>query len=1090
MAPSRTPSPSPSDEGSAASPTLLTPRSKIKALLAAVDDSDDEVITRFTRKAQPAKTNSTTASPAKDALDTASTDGETEDEEVVFKPRGRMVARMLTAQTDGEADGDDEQEGETARDRVRRLLSKKAASPVAEATENDPRTRTETVSPPRSSRATSEAASAPYTPNNGGRDGLFVSPSPEISSRARPDASDSENNLPTNPGANARFLALVAKKREERLAREAEQKRLKAERAAAAQRQSSKNQSSTLSEDDVSGSDEDGSRKLTQQARPTRKASKKAIEEMHRETQRMSRNMQLTHEARTKKKITKSSLFARFNYKPEGWEEEEAQKGEVVEAQATSSSPARRTDAEVDTPPTSPAPDMGEAGKLHELETQIQTTDADVFAPIETMAEDDYSAQQEEDLPPFPEPRKDKGKGKAIEEPILVENAPVQVPKVIRPLRILPPKNITKTTHIALDSDSDSDLEILPTLPPQTSKQQKLDSIFARIPEKQSREPHSLLTLRALAHLTSPGKQRLAKNAKPSMTATELGMTLQQRARQQAAREREERLNELRARGVVVQTAEEKEKENALMEDLMEKARLEAEEIARREKKARKKAGKGDGDEEEGDDSEDSDWEEEKEKFKEQMEGSGDEEEMEGEEAEFSGSEEDDGEDDDEVEGSEEEEAAEQKLGNTLIDGEAEESDTEEDEGAIIPSSQPEISNGVDTLMLDDDEEASGPTTHYRRRAQHMVVSDDEDEDDERPVPPTPAMLHIQSPAPRQTPGMLHTESPAARLGTSPMAPPSVLRSATKTFIPGLPVAAGGPAGLGLTQIFQGTMDDSQSQQLEDTQVFDGPPTFDAAQDSLTFLRKLPRPEPPVFAPTFDEESQEIVRDSQTQVAPSQEVSQTQAISQAVDLHFSQTEVHGFDSMLDPLATQMSHFQPTQDVGFQDMTPIQGRYFEPPPSTVDTVIVERPVTDIVAESPVAKKKGRLVRRTEIVDDADQEGDTHVGPTEPQEDYNISNNLFDVMRKASKKLVKPVDDFDKKKSAAKEMVEEQAEESEDEYAGLGGASDDESGGEDDALVKAMIDDEEGKDVDESKLAALFAYVLCLTLGVTVLTCHLQ
>ena len=94
-------------------------------------------------------------------------------------------------------------------------------------------------------------------------------------------------------------------------------------------------------------------------------------------------------------------------------------------------------------------------------------------------------------------------------------------------------------------------------------------------------------------------------------------------------------------------------------------------------------------------------------------------------------------------------------------------------------------------------------------------------------------------------------------------------------------------------------------------------------------------------------------------------------------------------------------------------------------------------------------------------------------TEAAEDLNITANVFDVMQKASKKKEIVVDEFDKKKSKAKEMVHEQADESEDEYAGLGGASDDESAGEEDEYVKEIIDDEGGKDVDESKLAAFFA-----------------
>jgi mediator of replication checkpoint protein 1 len=228
----------------------------------------------------------------------------------------------------------------------------------------------------------------------------------------------------------------------------------------------------------------------------------------------------------------------------------------------------------------------------------------------------------------------------------------------------------------------------------------------------------------------------------------------------------------------------------------------------------------------------------------------------------------------------------------------------------------------------------------------------------------------------------------------------------------------------------------------------------------------------------MNDDTREIVKDSQTQISQIPESPLTGGVPQSVHLHFSQSQVHSFDSMLQyPTATQFSEFpEPTQDAGFQAMSPIKGRFVELVPSTIDTVIVEQlQPFDLVTESPVAKKKGKLCRRAELTGTPEDEQDDNskVAASMDPDDLDISTSVFDVMRKASKKKEAAVDEFDKKKSAAKEMVEEQAEESEDEYAGLGGASDDESGGEDDALVKAIIDDEGGKDVDESKLAAFYA-----------------
>jgi mediator of replication checkpoint protein 1 len=819
----------------------------------------------------------------------------------------------------------------------------------------------------------------------------------------------------------------------------------------------------------VEYSDDDGGRKLTQQARPTRKASKKALEEMHRETQRMSRNMQLAHEARTKKKITKSDLFARFNYKPAGFVENEI----VEQARPTSSSSVPRTDTEMkDTPPTSPISHTSNARKL----TDIADDGGNSYAGDTNMT----GINSEEDIPTLkdalsrsikssPPPlvtRPDKGKGRAFEEP---ESLPTDLSVLqtteqtldTAPIQVRPPKVALRTT--LADNDSDSDLEIVSN---QTPIRRTKESIFDRIPAKQARESHSLQALRMLAHVISPGKQPKGRNVKPSLTATELQMSLQRRARQQAMREREERLQSLRDKGVIVQTAEEREKEIAEMEDLMAKARREGEEIMKRERDAAKREKKAKGEVDPlGESSDDEEWEEEKEKFAEQVSASGSESDGD-DEGDASEEEEDDEEEDEDAMSIDEEEAdlAPSKSADTLIDNEASESDTAEEDGdmsehdasADFIDDRDEVSDNAHN----DEEEPSN--IQARRRTKHLVVSDDEEEQN----------INIRS-------SMLpHTESPLPRNGESPKVPPSVLRSATKTFIPGLTVA--GPAGLGLTQIFAGTMDDSQIQASEGSPTVQSQPApdFDTAQDSLAFLRNLSGPELPVFEPTMDEESQDIVRDSQTQVSQVPESPLTGATSQAIHLHFSQSQIHGFDSTPQkPSATQFSEFpEPTQDTGFQAISPIKGRFVELPPSTIDTVILQQtPVPDRVDDSQIAKKKGKLRRRNEMtIPSDDEQGETTNAPAAEQVDeFEISANIFDVMRKASKRKETEVDDFDKKKSGAKEMVQEQAEESEDEYAGLGGASDDDSEGEEDAYVKEIIDDEGGKDADERQLAAFYA-----------------
>jgi mediator of replication checkpoint protein 1 len=927
-----------------------------------------------------------------------------DDEDLLIQPRGRLAARMVAEDSETE-----QQPKESARDRVRRMLMSKANTARMSLSEAKD-TQSEDEDVPVPSRRRKAIASKASTPRSSPpkRGGLFVSPSPEKSNAHAAD-SDSDSDLPADVPAmtaNERFMALVEKKRQERLAKEEKEQREKKEAAQKRLKQAAQ-YSRILEDDDLSGSEEDdGGRRLTQQARPTRKASKKALEDMHRETQRMARNMQLAHQPKTKKKITKSSLFAKFNYKPEGFMED------GVADSAPSSSP-RRTDPEIhDTPPTSPSspppydkvPEIESQQPQQPEESRLDDDDDDELPSLEDVTSGEYKA------PSPPRTIIDKGKGKAIEQP----SPPAKQPLFTqRPIRVIPPKVIKKPAFIG--DDSDSDLEIIP--------KSKKDTIFDRIPQQQDQQSHSLHTLRMLAHLTSPGKQAPKKNARSSMTASELQLSLQQRARQQAAREREERLHDLKARGIIVQTAEERNNEMAEVEDLMAKARREADEIAKEEKAAGKKERQANGEEMFDDSSADEDYEEIDHLSKSSQAGS------------ENGDESDDSEREDEFdeEELEDSESVDRYLtvANPLFGQDASESETAEDDQDMIMD---EDAGG----MINDEEEL--PMVQNRRRAKN-VISDDEDDD-----------------LPAHSPTNLHTDSPAKTAS----APGSVLRSAKKTFIPGLPVA--GPAGLSLTQIFAGTMDESQDFDNGSTQS--PSQRIDTEQDSLAFLRNFPAPDLPSFRPTMDEDSQDFMVDRIPESQP------TQAETQGIQLSFSQSQVHGFDSLVES-ASQFSEFpEATQDLGFQYMSPIQGRFAAPPQSTVDTVLLQNsPTPESNQETPIVKKKGKLMRRLQAPVLSDDE-EPEQAEAEREDEFEITANVFDVMRKASKKKTAVADDFDKKKSAAKEMVQEQADESEDEYAGLGGASDDESGEEDDALVREMIDDNT-KNVDESKLAAFYA-----------------
>jgi mediator of replication checkpoint protein 1 len=1049
---------SPGNDSSPSSPVQLTPNSKVKALLAAFDDNSDEEAGSSSAKAKLSSIitkKATTKSPLPDAdaqhiksppqePEKDSSEDEDGEEDDIIRPVGRMAARMHMNEDNSEPEVEKEKEADDARERVRTLLMTKSKTPEPVASdkdsENNDNSDASIVQRKRKVRVPRRGTPASSPERRSASPALFVSPTKSAGPAS--DSSDADE-LPPNPLENERFKALVEKKRQERLekeAREAEEKAKKTEER--------RKQAAMLEEDDVN--DDFVEQRLAQQSKPTRKAGKKAIERMAQETQRLSRNTQLAHQPKTKKKITKVDLFKVFNFRAAGSAEEEK-----PEDGPTSSSPAPHSDVEMhETPPTSPASHGSDNEKPAVTASDQATSDTLLKAKNQPQTEGDEELPTLEEALASSSPKAlDKGKGKAIEEDLQEPKIEKKLLLKQRPVRIRPP--VIANGKASAADDSDSDLEILTAKTPDARKK-KLDNIFDRIPAKQAKESHSLQALKMLAHLKSPGKQNLGRNQKPSLTTTELQFSLQHRARQQAAREREERLEALKAKGVIVQTAEEREKALAEVEDLMAKARREGEEIRRKEKAAAKKERREKGEEDPlADSSDDEDWKEGKDTI-EELSGSGSEDEDE-EPSDASG----DGDDEENEEDDEEEDEyghdqAEAAAKNPIFDDEAEETDDDEAEAKL--SAEEDMAE-AGNLEEDEEDEHLPVNQQIRRARKSNVISDDEDDDEANPTVETASRTNLST--------LLNTESP--------IAPNSVLRSATKTFIPGLTVA--GPAGLGLTQIFAGTMDESQIDAYDEAST--APNSISKAgtkQNSLAFLRGLPAPDLPPFVPTMEDDSQDVVVDSQPGAGNTAESQSADTLTQRLQLCFSQSQVHGFDSIVDHAATQFTEFpEATQDAGFQCMTPIRGRFVEPPPSTVDTVVMgQESAPQPLVGTPLVKKKGKLLRRAQVAAFSDEEDTRDAADSnEDEDDFEISANVFDVMRKASKKKEVVMDEFDKKTSKAKEMVHEQAEESEDEYAGLGGASDDGSDGEEDEYVKEMIDDEVVKDMDKSKLAAFFA-----------------
>jgi mediator of replication checkpoint protein 1 len=812
----------------------------------------------------------------------------------------------------------------------------------------------------------------------------FASPTLFVSSPVRPSPSkatdrgaESDRDLPALK--SDRFKALVERKRQEREAREAAEEARKAERRA--QHDKLTSELGELDSDGGNGSsitDDEGGRQLTQKARPSRKASKKAIEDMNRETQRMARNMQLAHEAKTRKRITKNVMFERFNFHPDG----------QPEPKTTSSSRPGTPTSDTEMKDADTAPSSPPTARKDITEDTIQQTPPEAEGADEELPSVDELALQT--------PTLDKGKGKAVEVDSNQEQQPAAKPK--RQIRVKMPMPVNR---VALD-DSDDELQVTRTT------KDKLLEVFEKVPLNKAKESHSLHALRALAQLKSPGQNRKQRSRDSGMTEAELHLNLRQRVRQQAVLERERRMEELKAQGIVIQSAEEHEREKQEVENmLLAKAREEDRRLMQEERAAAKKEAleNGTADPLAWDDSEDED-------FVGSMKGE-DDADVEASEIELSGSE-------DEADEEEEEEDEQEGKDNPMLEAEAEE-DMEDaaTEAAVILT---------DPLPAEDDDEAQLPSMSRRRgRNLNAVLSDDEDDVVE--ATPKPQRVTHTSPA------VLATDSPAA--------PGSVLRSAKKTFIPGLPVESGGPAGLGLTQIFAGTMDDSQSQMTPAR----GPtqsmmPDFDHFPDSNFSARSEAR---------------------QDKLGPQNE--DTQTSTQGVKFDLTQSQIRRLDSLLAAPETQASEMiEPSQDGGFQEHTPLLDRFAAgTPTSTVQTVVLDRSGTNTQPVDSPLVQRGRFRRKLDVI----QESKASQSPSAP----TAFNALKDAAEKQKKR--EQQEDFDRKKSKAKEMVQEQADESEDEYAGLGGADGEDSDDDSVASVQEMIDDEAGNDKDKAKIAAFYA-----------------
>lgn len=967
-----------SASAAANSPEMLTPGKKIKAMLAAFDsDSDSETENAVkqnknaTSSNSPPKTNTNLTTRAF-AVDSDHDDEGDEDEDIIM-PRGRMAARLQGGATDNHERSTTQAPAESAFERVSKTFRSEkegqndtrpdSADDEAVSSDDDlpaagPRRRAQNAGVTRdedgdSIRSLSRARS--YSP-------LFMS-SPTKSQKGDGEQREAPNSADEEgaPKRNHRFLELVAKKRKER----EEKERIEAEKRAAKAKERETIDNSNLFTDGESEDDgNSGRKKAAKQPRPARKAGKKALEEMNRETQRMSRNMQLAHEAKTKKKITKESFFARFNFmQPQGQTAPE-QPGEnsstTAESQNSSDVEAHK---DKETPQTSPviSPADDSTKIQHQQEQEI----------LPTLDELMSSATRE--APKSPR--------KVTENETTRLNTELSnVKKGKLPVRVAPARVRLSREQVARhqkDDSSDDDLEII-TSP---AKCRRI-AAFENLPARNVQEPPSMFTLKALAQLTSPSR-------KSTMNSAELSANLLYQAKQQAGKERKERIEELRAKGIVIETAAERAAFEDEVENLVEKARQEGEEIAKQERAAAKRENGVD-----DDDDDDSDFELSGSEDGGEGEGEGDadpeeDEEMDDEEME-----------DEEMEDEEEGEGAEADKKENLIDSEAGELDDDESKDEV--AAKPPL------------EAMDIPTQRRKRRTR--VVSDDEDEEADQ-APKTPA---------------------------KPINP--FVNSVERPSIPVKP----SEATMSLTQAFAGTLAPSQdmSQGMSQDMSYEGPPTI-----------PLSLPEPVSMSPQKVPNSPSIIKDSQEPRGASTE-----------PFGYWRADSRAPESPAARSVSQMSQIpDPTQDAGFV-LSPFDPnkRFMVTPQSTIETVIVDRNQSPVVARGMKNLRRGKAPHLS-AVEEQEEEDEQEEG------DFEIDASAFDVMKTASKKSKKHAELFDRKKSKAKDVVEEAAEESDDEYAGLGGGSDDDADDEENALDREMINDNSRERVDAKQLAALNAYV---------------
>ncbi|KAK2747940.1 hypothetical protein FQN57_001531 [Myotisia sp. PD_48] len=541
------------------SPQILTPRSKIRALIANFDsesESESPLAAQSRSKLDSAHIRRSPV-PRSDIktkfdkqLDSDSDDDQ--EENLPVAPRGKLAARMLATTTRSQSPKLNET---FVSDQVESIQDAKIGAADPPASDADDSDGDICAFGRRQGRRKSQLSPSPSRPirlATRSISPLFV---PMDSDNSAADH-DSDTPIPRDT-TKQRYLQSEQTQKAERMQRTSD---LGLELG-------SESELEERDDDEVDKMDAvESAKKFSQPVRSARKTSKKALLEMNRETQRIARNMQLSHQTTTKTKIPIHSFVNRFNQHSKN---ASMAKGSLP----SSSTPTSELDVLHSTPPTSPPQSPHSVNNKIKMHTQNDVKDsvAQAFDDLEEFPTLDELFAESQKPRTQPENRANDG------EPTIPPQNPE--PKKSRQIRI----DLSRES-VAQDN-SDSDLEII-TSPSKTRRLALFENASAK------RNPGQSGVLRkqmALANLSQSTKH-------PAMTRLAHERDLWAKAREQAMHQREERIASLRAKGVEIQTPEQRARQEEEVEDLVEKARAEAEEIAKREKAASKHAGNLKGD--------------------------------------------------------------------------------------------------------------------------------------------------------------------------------------------------------------------------------------------------------------------------------------------------------------------------------------------------------------------------------------------------------------------------------------------------------------------------------------------------------------